>query len=142
MPIVTVAERVEAPAERVWELINWHGVARLEGGLFQRIEFFGDMPMVGVTKRIHLAEGLPVLERLEAIDEVERAYRYRVIDDGDLPVTDYCGYVRVSPCGPAACHIKIESSFTPVAVTESEWADIWSAMEASLVAQIRDLVAA
>jgi hypothetical protein len=137
MPVVTVAERVDAPAEQVWDYINWHGVARLEGGLFQKVEFFGDSPVVGVTKRLHLADGLPVLERLEAIDERERSYRYRVLDDGDLPITDYCGYVRVSPCGPASCYLKIECQFTPVDVTEAEWAEIWSAMERSLIDQIR-----
>lgn len=142
MPIVTVAERVEAPAQVVWEHINWHGVAKLEGGLFKRIEFFGDTPIVGVTKRIHLEEGLPILERLESVDEDDRTYRYRVIDEGDLPVTDYSGYVRVAPCGPAACHVKIESMFTPVAVTEQQWTETWTAMEHSLIAQIRKLVGA
>lgn len=142
MPNVTVAEHVKAPAQAVWELINWHGVARLEGGLFKRIEFFGDTPVVGITKLIHLAEGLPVLERLESVDEDDRTYRYRVIDEGDLPVTDYCGYVRVTPCGPSACHVKIECSFTPVAVTEQQWAETWTAMEQSIIAQIRELVGA
>lgn len=142
MPIVTLAEHVKAPAQAVWEHINWHGVAKLEGGLFKRIEFFGDTPVVGITKLIHLAEGLPVLERLEAVDEKDRTYRYRVIDEGDLPVTDYCGYVRVTPCGPAACHVKIECSFTPVAVTEEQWAEIWTAMERSIIAQIRELTGA
>jgi hypothetical protein len=136
MPIVTVAERVEAPAQTVWEYINWHGVARLEGGLFQKIEFFGDKPEVGVTKRLHLADGLPILERLEAMDEAERTYRYRVLDNGDLPITDYRGYVRVGACGPAACCVKIECEFTPVDVTAQEWTEIWSGMERALIDQI------
>lgn len=140
MAVATVAEYINAPAQQVWEHISWHGVANLEGGLFQRIEFFGDEPVVGITKMLHLAEGLPVLERLEAVDEADRTYRYRVIDEGDLPVTDYCGYVRVTPCGPDACHVKIESSFTPVSVTEQQWVATWTGMEQSLIAQIREIL--
>lgn len=142
MPVATVAEHIAAPADRVWDHINWHGVQRLTGGLFQRIEFFGDTPEPGVTKRLHFAEGLPVLERLEWVDEGDRSYRYRVIDCGSLPVTDYAGYVRVTPCGPDACFLKIESEFTPVLVTAEEWSATWCAMEASLIDQIRALVVA
>ena len=142
MPIVTVAEHIAAPADRVWDHISWHGLQRLTGGLFQRIEFFGDMPEPGITKRIHFAEGMPVLERLESVDECDRTYRYRVIDAGSLPVTDYSGYVRVTPCGPDACHLKIECEFTTVLVTETEWGTTWRAMESSLIDQIRGLVGA
>lgn len=142
MPVVTIAEHIAAPADAVWDHISWHGVQRLTGGLFQRIEFFGDTPEAGITKRLHLAEGLPVLERLEWVDEGERSYRYRVIDGGSLPVTDYCGYVRVTPCGPKACFLKIESEFTPVLVTAEEWFATWRAMELSLIGQIRALLVA
>lgn len=141
MPVATVAERIEAPADAVWDHISWHGVERLTGGLFKRIEFFGDTPEVGITKRLHLAEGLPVLERLEAVDEADRTYRYRVIDCGSMPIMDYSGYVRVTPCGPDACFLKIECEFTPVLVTEEEWAETWRAMEMSLIEQVRGLVA-
>lgn len=141
MAIATVAERIEAPAQLVWDHISWHGVARLNGGLFKSIEFFGDAPEVGIVKRVHLAEGLPITERLEAIDEADYTYRYRVTDGGPLPVTDYSGYVRVTPCGPAACYLKIECDFTPVLVTEDAWRRTWCAMEQSLIAQIRQIVA-
>lgn len=137
MAIVTVAERVDLPASQVWDHISWHGVARLEGGLFKRIEFFGDRPDIGVTKRLHLAEGPPVTERLEAFDADDRAYRYRVIDEGPLSVTDYRGSVRVTPCGPDACHVTIECRYTPVSVTAEQWAETWTAMERGLIDEIR-----
>lgn len=136
MPAVHVAERIDAPADVVWDHISWHGVARLSG-VFKSIEFFGDEPRVGVTKRLHLAEGLPVVERLEEIDEAERTYRYRVIDGGSLPVTDYRGYVRVTPCGPDACHLLIECRYVPVTVTSEEWAETWTALESGIIDAVR-----
>lgn len=142
MPIITVAERIEAPADAVWDHINWHGVERLTGGLFKAVAFFGDLPEPGVTKRLYFESGLPVLERLEWVDAEDRAYGYRVIDAGSLPVTDYTGYVRVTPCGSGACYLKIESEFTPVLVSEEEWKATWRAMELSLIDQVRALVCA
>lgn len=139
MAFATLAEHIAAPADIVWDHINWHGVERLSGGLFERIEFFGTAVEPGVTKRLHFAEGLPVLERLESVNEADRTYRYRVIDCGSLPVTDYSGYVRVTPCGPEACYVKIESEFTPVHVTVEEWIATWCSMESSLIDQIRGL---
>lgn len=137
MAVATIAERIEAPAQYVWDYISWHGVARLNGGLFKRIDFFGDTLAVGITKQVHLAEGLPITERLEAFDEQDYSYRYRVTDGGPLPVTDYSGYVRVTPCGPDACYLKIECDYTPVTVTAEEWANTWRAMEHGIMEQIR-----
>lgn len=142
MAIVTVTQRIEAPAEAVWNLISWHGVGQLAGGaLFKKIVFFGDSLEVGITKQLHLAEGLPVLERLESFDAADRTYRYRVIDSGSLPVTDYAGYVRVTPCGPEACHVKIECSYTGVEVSDAEWHRLWTKMELGLIDEVRSVLA-
>lgn len=141
MAVVTVAERIAFPADAVWEHINWHGVAKLTGGLFKKIDFFGDTPKVGITKRLHLAEGLPLLERLEALNEEDRTYNYQVIDMGSLPITDYRGCVSVTPAGPDACYLKIACEYTPVTVSAEEWATTWSAMESGLIEEIRMAIA-
>ena len=50
MAVVTLAERIEAPADAVWDYVCWHGVAKLDqysGGFFRKIEFQGDEPKVG-----------------------------------------------------------------------------------------------
>jgi hypothetical protein len=140
MAIVTLAERIEAPAASVWDFVCWHGVAKLaqySGGFFRKIEFQGDEPKVGITKTIYPHDGLPIHERLEELDIADRSYRYRLIDVGSLPITDYRGYVRVTPAGPDACHLKIECEFTAVEVSDEEWMAIWRAMETQLVNEIR-----
>ena len=83
---------------------------------------------------------MPIGERLETLDIADRSYRYRLTDVGSLPITDYRGYVRVTPAGPDACHLKIECEFDAVEVTEAEWKATWLAMENGLVDEIRRLV--
>ena len=144
MAVVTLAERIEAPADAVWDYVCWHGVAKLDqysGGFFKKIEFQGDEPKVGITKTIYPHDGLPISERLESLDVADRTYRYRLADVGSLPITDYRGYVRVTPAGPDACHLKIECEFTAVEVSEAEWIETWLAMETQLVTEIRRALA-
>ncbi|MBY8826350.1 SRPBCC family protein [Sphingomonas colocasiae] len=140
MAVATLAERIDAPADAVWSFVCWHGVAKLEqysGGFFRKIEFQGDTPAVGITKTIYPHEGLPIHERLEWLDAADRSYRYRLTDVGSLPITDYRGYVRVTPAGPDACHLKIECEYDAVEVTDAQWAETWLAMETQLVNEIR-----
>jgi len=139
----TLARKFAAPADAVWQYVRWHGVAKLDqysGDFFEKIEFDGDAEQVGITKTIYPFGGSPILERLEELNAAERSYRYRLLDVGDLPITDYCGYVRVTPAGPRACHLKIECDFTPVDVTAAEWERIWTGMETSLMDEISRLV--
>ncbi|MEO7468156.1 MAG: SRPBCC family protein [Pseudomonadota bacterium] len=141
MAIATLAERFDVPADDVWQYVCWHGVAKLaqySGAFFKGIEFQGDTPEVGITKTIYPLEGLPIHERLESLDAENRSYRYRLIDVGSLPITDYRGYVRVTPAGPDACHLKIECEYTAVEVSDERWAEIWLEMETSLVNEIRE----
>lgn len=143
MARATLARKFAAPADAVWQYVRWHGVARLDqysGDFFEKIEFDGDVEQVGITKTIYPFGGHPILERLEELNAEERSYRYRLLDVGDLPITDYCGYVRVTPAGPHACHLKIECDYTPVDVTAAEWDRTWAEMETSLMNEISRLV--
>ncbi len=143
LSIVTLVERFEVPADAVWEYICWHGVAKLgqySGEFFEKIEFQGDIAKPGVTKTIYPLEGPPIHERMESLNTAEYTYRYVLTDVGPLPVTDYHGYVRITPAGPNACFVKIECACTPVAVTEAEWETMWLTMERQLLAEVRRLV--
>lgn len=143
MASATIARKFSAPADAIWDYVRWHGVAKLDqysGDFFEKIEFDGDVEKVGITKTIYPFNAQPIHERLEELNVDERCYRYRLLDVGDLPVTDYCGYVRVTPCGPHACHLLISCDFTPVGVTAAEWEETWSQMESSLMDEIARLV--
>lgn len=143
MGTATVTAKIAAPARAVWECISWEGSARLVGrSLFKKVEFERPGSQPGAIKWWFLEGTEPVRERLEWIDEADMAYRYRVIDGGALPVTDYVGYVRVTPCGARACHLKIEAQYTAVEVGDDEWRDLWVRMESGLIDDIRELLQA
>lgn len=134
MGYAQVVRKIAAPADAVWILLSWRGMAQLVGdGLFEKVEFDHDGVVPGTTKRLYTAIGSPIRERLEWIDEGATSYGYRVIDNGDLPVTDYVGTLRITPAGPDACTVLIHSSFVGVTVTDDEWAQTWEAMEGALL---------
>jgi hypothetical protein len=142
MGIVGLATRIEAPAQTVWEHINFEGMACLAGGrLIQRVEFDSPRNRVGSIKTYYTEKWLPVRVKLLEVDEEERMYRYRIVDDGSaMPGTDYLACLRVTPAGPDACHLKIEVSFTPIGVTDEDFRAIWTQMENINVEDIRRLV--
>lgn len=143
MPTATIVRRFSAPADAVWQYVRWHGVAKLEqysGAMFARIDFDGDIEQPGIIKTVYPHEGHPIVERLDEVNAADRTYRYRLLDVGSMPITDYTGYVRVTPAGPDACHLKIECNFTPVDVTEQEWREIWFGIETELMNEIAPLI--
>ena len=132
MPLLERGTRFEVPAETLWEYISWIGVEKLAEGdddSVAGVEFEGRSNNPGSIRIVHQANGPSVHERLEEYNEEDRFYRYRVIDSGTLPVTDYVGTVRVTPCGPDACMLKITCASLPIMVTEDEWRRHWEGLQ-------------
>lgn len=122
MATYVYARRVEAEARTVWNYLSWDGPARLAGKVFcERIDFDERRPLVGAIRRLHFAEGPPLIERLEAYDEADMFLIYRFIDNGPLPVTDYEAAFRVIPSGPGACCVKWEVEYTPVGIDQATY---------------------
>jgi ketosteroid isomerase-like protein len=131
-----VVRRFNVPAETLWSYLSWRGMEKLAGGgFFKRVVFEGEGAEVGATKWIHLPEGPPIRERLEWLDAAGYAYGYRVVDSGPLPITDYVGELRITPCGPAACDVVIRNSFVGV-TTDDGWGREWETIENSLLDEI------
>jgi hypothetical protein len=91
----TVAESVELAAapDRVWELIGqfggtWHP-------LIANIRLMG--AGVGELRVIETIDGKQIIERLDAIDNAARSYRYTSI--GGIPASDCTGVLEVKPRG-------------------------------------------
>jgi len=90
----TVKLETELPVdpEKVWELIggfnalpDWHPAverSELEDG--------------GSIRRLHLAGGGEIVERLEALDDTGHAYRYSILSS-PLPVMNYTATIKVTP---------------------------------------------
>jgi hypothetical protein len=91
----TVAESIElaAPPDEVWSLIGdfggpWHP-------LTARISVTGTG--VGQLRTIETIDGREIVERLEAIDNASRCFRYTNI--AGMPVSHYTGVLEVKPSG-------------------------------------------
>ena len=91
----TVADSVDlsAPPDQVWALIGsfggmWHP-------LIAKIQLSGTG--IGQLRTIETTDGKQVIERLEAIDNSQRLYRYAMISG--IPAADYTGTLDVKPKG-------------------------------------------
>ena len=111
-----VAARFDAPAESVWSFVSWDGMPRLtEGGFFTRAEFpAGTEIRPGALRRVHVPDGPPFVERLEEYRAHDFFYRYRLVDTGPFPLTDYMGVVAVTRAG-AGCCLKFGHTATQTA---------------------------
>jgi len=98
MPEATTSSVVPAAAETVWRIVRdfdglptWHpaiGASELEDG--------ARTDQVGAVRRLTLADGGEVRERLVALDDRERRLTYAILDS-PFPVRDYRSTIRVSP---------------------------------------------
>ena len=116
MANVSISQELPVPAQTVWSVVggfnalpDWHpAVAKsetqTEGG--------------AKVRTLSLAGGGTIVERLEQVDDKERAYTYSILS-GPLPVADYTATIRVRESG-AGCTIEWSSEFTPSGAPESE----------------------
>jgi hypothetical protein len=97
---------VNATPDKVWELIGqfggyWHP-------LIAEIRLTGTGP--GQLRTIETIDGKQIIERLDAIDNSGRFYRYANI--AGLPVADYTGMLSVKPNG-AGSSVEWRAQFLP-----------------------------
>lgn len=123
MTEIEVTERINAPADRVWNLVNWRGLESIAKSEFQGFRFKGEG--IGAVRWLDLPNGDCIKERLEDCSAEDRWYIYRVIDNGPLPWTDYTGRILVTPSGPGVCAVKFSCRLTPVSLTEQECRDLY-----------------
>ena len=93
--LLSVTDRVDldAPPNKVWALIgdfggSWHP-------LFANIKLIGEG--IGQLRVIETIDGKQIIERLDAIDNSARSYRYACISG--IPACDYTGRLEVKPNG-------------------------------------------
>lgn len=135
---VQVSETIDAPAEKVWELLSWRGVERLRGAVFfETITFEDELNEAGSIRVLHMPDGSVIREVAEELSEAGRFYTYRPLSLGSLPVTDYRGRVAVTEDGPGRCRVTISSRCTPIGITEEEWRCLYTTMETAVIALVR-----
>ena len=113
MSKLSVTTRLGVPADQVWELIgnfnalpDWHPAvekSELEEG--------------GAVRRVTLAGGGSIVERLERSSDDERLYRYSIIES-PFPVANYNAEIRIRPNEDGhTCTVSWSSDFEAVGAT-------------------------
>jgi Polyketide cyclase / dehydrase and lipid transport len=107
-------------ADEVWAVIGgfdalpqWHPAVK--GSTLE-----GD----GRIRRLQLASGALLVERLQAFSEAERSYTYS-IEHGPLPVARYRSLLRVhEQPGGESCRVEWSGEFLPEGASEPEAIDV------------------
>ena len=116
MVSVKVSERVEAPADKVWELFrDFGGIQRFTSG-FEKVEVSGSG--IGAVRTITLPGGAALQERLEAFDDRGRKLQYAIVS-GPIPVSNYLATIEVKDEGKA-CRIDWSSHFEPKGISDEQ----------------------
>lgn len=118
MAKVKMSTELNVPADEVWKLIggfnalpDWHPAVS---------ESHTEGEGEGSIRRLSLAGGGTIVERLERVDESERLYSYSIVDS-PLPVSDYNSTIRVRDKGDGtATVIEWSSEFRPSGASESD----------------------
>ncbi len=104
------------PAQAVWSVIggfnalpDWHPAIEKS-----ELDEEGDAKI----RTLSLVGGGTIVERLEQVDDSERAYTYWILS-GPIPVADYVATIRVREAGQG-CTIEWSSEFTPSGAPESD----------------------
>ncbi len=110
MTTVQVVERIEANAQKVWEILSDFGGIKV-GGPITAFKIEGEG--VGAVRTITMGAG-QVVERLDVKDLATLTFAYVILnDDSPLPVSGYAAKVQITPDGDNACSVDWSGSFTP-----------------------------
>ena len=106
--LLSVTDRVDlaAPPDKVWALVgdfraSWHP-------LIANVKLIGSG--IGQLRVIETIDGKQIVERLDAIDNAARFYRYTGISG--LPASDYTGRLEVKPNG-AGSSVEWSAQYLP-----------------------------
>jgi hypothetical protein len=114
MTKVSMSTKLAAPADTVWKVIGgfnalpaWHPAikeSKLDAG--------------GRVRKLDLAGGGSITEKLEKFDDKQRVYSYSIVH-GPLPVSDYVSTIKVSEDANGS-KIEWSSEFAPTGASETD----------------------
>lgn len=114
MAKVNMSVPLNVSADQVWKLIggfntlpDWHPAVEKS-----------ELEEAGQVRKLSLAGGGTIVERLESVDDKERVYSY-AIESGPLPVAGYKSTIRVHEEDGKAM-VEWSSEFTPAGASEND----------------------
>ncbi|MDD9876170.1 MAG: SRPBCC family protein [Magnetovibrio sp.] len=114
MTKVSMSTNLNVSADEAWKLIggfnalpDWHPAVEKS-----------ELEEEGQQRRLSLAGGGTIVERLEKVDDGSRTYSYS-IEDSPLPVANYRSTLKVSGEGDN-CSVEWSSEFDPAGASEGD----------------------
>jgi carbon monoxide dehydrogenase subunit G len=116
MASVKITDRIDAPADRVWDLVgDFGGITRFARG-FKSVTCEGQG--VGALRTITLPNDAQIVERCELLDAARRTLDYSIVS-GPMPVASYLARIQLFEDGDAT-RIEWSASFEPKGVPEAQ----------------------
>lgn len=119
MAKVSMNTRLNVSPDKVWELIggfnalpDWHPAVEKS-----------ELQEEGSMRKLSLAGGGTIIEKLEKVDENERLYTYSIVDS-PLPVANYTATIRVRDDGSGDTTVEWVGEFNPEGATENEAVEV------------------
>lgn len=116
---VDMKTNLDVTADEVWKLIggfntlpDWHPAIEKS-----------ELEEEGSMRRLSLAGGGTIVEKLEKLDDNERVYSYSIIDS-PLPVSNYIATIRVKEDGEGKTTVEWSSEFEAEGTAENEAMDV------------------
>jgi hypothetical protein len=131
---VTVSERIEAPADRVWNLIGDFNLVRRWVPSVEHSTKMGDG--IGAERTLLISGGARIIERLDAHDDAQRITTYSYVA-GPLPVKAYTTTLRVNPDGDDACTVVWSSHIEPDGLPPEQLDRLYRELYRAGIANIR-----
>ena len=138
MASVKVIERIDAPAKKIWKVVENFGDLSYVGDAVKSCSVDG--AGVGCVRRIEMAGGGGiVLERLDAYDDESFRFAYTIVNDDEspLPFQGYSSRFSLRPLGPDATEIEWAGAFEPKGVSEEEASGVVNAIYSGGIAGIK-----
>ena len=116
MASVKVSDRINATAERVWDLVgDFGGIGRFSKG-FKSVTCTGSG--VGAIRTITLPNDTQMQERCELLDAAHRTLDYAIIA-GPMPIANYLARIQLFEDGDGT-RIEWGSTFDPNGISEAQ----------------------
>lgn len=117
MAAIKMRTQVSASAAELWKTIGGFNALPAWHPAIEKSESTGQT--AGAVRTLRLAGGGTVIERLEHYSDVERVYRYTIIDS-PLPVANYAAEIRVIDNGDGTSNVEWSSEFASATGSESD----------------------
>jgi len=117
MTTVSMSQKLNVSADEAWKLVggfnalpDWHPAVEKS-----------ELEEEGQMRRLSLAGGGTIIEKLEKSDDNSRTYSYAIVES-PLPLSNYRAVIKITPTDDG-CAIDWSSEFDPAGGMEGEAAD-------------------